>query len=350
MSKARGLAALGNAYSDGALSNRNLIINGAMQVAQRGTSAVTPTASTSLYPVDRWGAYANPSSKYSAQQQTGGPNGFDKYVRITSLTAHTSSAADFFPFFTNLEGQDVQQFQYGSSGAKDVSLSFWVRSSLAGNFSVAFRAQGATVSCATTYTINAANIWEYKTVTVAGNTSTSIDNDNTTGFDINFDLGHGSSSETTANTWVAGSQNRIAGTTRLVETNGATLDITGVQLELGDTATPFENRSYGDELLKCERYYATNQPTSGKGNNNGTQAAWLVPFRVQMRTVPTVALRSLTYHCDEYWLASRTISSVSHLYGSGQQVQGVGVVCSVTCTAFSQIGLEPGALSLDAEL
>ena len=255
MSKAFGLAQLGNAFNDGALSNRNLIINGAMQVAQRGTSAVTPTSSASLYPVDRWGAYSTPSSKYSAQQQTGGPSGFDNYVRITSLSAHTSTSTDFFPFFTNLEGQDVQQLQYGSSNAKDVTISFWVRSSLTGNFSVGFRAASASTSYATTYTISAANTWEYKTITVAGNTSTSIANNNLLGFDVNFDIGHGSLQETTANTWVAGNKCRVSGTVRIVETNGATLDITGVQLEVGDTATPFEHRSYGQELALCQRYY-----------------------------------------------------------------------------------------------
>jgi len=294
MSKARELAELGAVYNDGALSNRRINHNGDMRVAQRGTASVTPTSGGSLYPVDRWGAYANPSSKYSAQQQTGGPNGFDNYVRITSLSNHTSSASDFFPFFTNLEGQDVQQFQYGSSDAKDVTLSFWVRSSLTGDFSVSFRAQGATVSYVSTYTINVANTWEYKTITVTGNTSTSIDNDNTLGFDINFDLGHGSSNETTANTWVAGSQNRIAGTVRLVETNSATLDITGVQLEVGDTATPHEHRSYGDELARCRRYFARMGENGSNGVigsgyiHTGTTSRHYIAFQQKMRAQPSI--------------------------------------------------------------
>jgi hypothetical protein len=294
MSKARGLAALGNAYNDGALSNRNLIINGAMQVAQRGTSAVTPTSGGSLYPVDRWGAYAAPSSKYSAQQQTGGPAGFDNYVRITSLSAHTSSSSDFFPFFTNLEGQDVQQLQYGSSDAKDVTISFWVRSSLTGNFSISFRAAVSSTSYITTYTINAANTWEYKTITIAGNTSTSIANNNLLGFDVNFDLGHGSSNESTANTWIAGSQNRVAGTVRLVETNGATLDITGVQLEVGDTATPFEHRSYGDELQRCQRYFHEHAVEyflyTIRSDDDSRRVT--CSFPVTMRATPSISLTS----------------------------------------------------------
>ena len=156
-SNARQLAA--NLPREGGLSNRRLNHNGDMRIAQRGTGAVTPTSGGSLYPVDRWGAYAQPSSKYSAQQQTGGPAGFDNYVRMTSLSAHTSVSTDFFPFFTNLEGQDVQQLQYGSSGAKDATISFWVRSSLTGSFSISFRAAAASTSYITTYTINAANTW-----------------------------------------------------------------------------------------------------------------------------------------------------------------------------------------------
>ena len=287
MSKARELASLGNAYSDGSLSNRRLNHNGDMRIAQRGSGAVTPTSSASLYPVDRWGAYSTPSSKYSAQQQTGGPSGFDNYVRITSLSAHTSTSTDFFPFFTNLEGQDVQQLQYGSSNAKDVTISFWVRSSLTGNFSVGFRAASASTSYATTYTISAANTWEYKTITVAGNTSTSIANNNLLGFDVNFDIGHGSLQETTANTWVAGNKCRVSGTVRIVETNGATLDITGVQLEVGDTATPFEHRSYGQELALCQRYYAY-LGTEFYGTNYGNVSTLcIVTHPAAMRTTPS---------------------------------------------------------------
>jgi len=292
-----------------------------MRVAQRGTASVTPTSSASLYPVDRWGAYAQPSSKYSAQQQTGGPAGFDNYVRFTSLSNHTSVSTDFFPFFTNLEGQDVQHLQYGSSDAKDVTLSFWVRSSLTGNFSVSFRAQGATVSYIATYTISASNTWEYKTVTVAGNTSTSIDNDNTLGFDINFDLGHGSNSENIANTWIAGSQNRVAGTVRLVETNGATLDITGVQLEVGDTATPFEHRSFGDELARCKRYYEHVGASSNTEYTFKLQAAvegenisaCQIGYLVEKRAAPTLSLGTLqAYHVGLGGWTTTNLSVYNH--------------------------------------
>ena len=361
MSKARGLADLGNAYSDGALSNRNLIINSAMQVAQRGTSAVTPTSGGSLYPVDRWGAYATPSSKYSAQQQTGGPAGFDNYVRITSLSAHTSSSSDFFPFFTNLEGQDVQQLQYGSSDAKDVTISFWVRSSLTGNFSISFRAAVASTSYITTYTINAANTWEYKTVTIAGNTSTSIANNNLLGFDVNFDLGHGSNNESTANTWIAGSQNRVAGTVRLVETNGATLDITGVQLEVGDTATPFEHRSYGDELQRCQRYYQkTHQgdvgsPSGSIFSSSGVQGQTTTGmvngfyvYPVQMRASPTTSYYDFNGTASKVTRYNPNSANNHNQTGGPTQIQPNMLLLNSTSGAdASQVAAH---MELDAEL
>lgn len=258
MSKARQLADLGNVYDDGALSNRNLIINGAMVHDQRNSgSSITPTAWT--YSVDRFRAEIGQPSKLTLQQNAGSvtpPDGFSHYLGVTSTSAYTPVTADYFYLNTQIEGYNTAQLAWGSVNAKDATLSFWVRSSVTGTHSGTLANGNWTRSYPYTFTISTANTWEYKTVTVEGDTSGTWATDNTSGIQVTFSLGGGTTYRGTAGAW-ASADNRagVTGSVDIVATNAATFYITGVQLEVGDTATPFEHRSYGDELQRCKRYY-----------------------------------------------------------------------------------------------
>ena len=295
MSKARELANLGNAYSDGALSNRNKIINGAMVIDQRnGGGSVIPAGSS--YTLDRWRIGASAASKVSVQQSSVAPEGFSNSTLITSVSAYTIGSGEEINFGQRIEGYNTSDLGWGTTSAKTVTLSFWVRSSLTGLFSGAVKNADGTRSYAFTYSINAANTWEYKSVTIQGDTSGTWSATNSTGVIAQFMIAAGSSLLITANAWASGNYAGAVGATNLVATNGATLYFTGVQLELGDTATPFEHRSYGDELARCQRYYevgklktvAAVKTFSSTSTNDAAGWNW----RVIKRATPTVTIYS----------------------------------------------------------
>ena len=282
MTKARDLADLGNktsldeindAYDAGALSNRNLIINGAILLDQRnGGSATTPTADQTVT-LDRFKARLNNASKYSVQQVTDAPSGFLKSLKVTSASATTVGTNDFYQIATPLEGYTTNVLAQGSSDAKQFTLSFWVKSSLTGTFGGAYSNNQGNRFYAWTYTIDVANTWERKSITITGATDGTWESTNGPGLHIYWTLGAGSGVQTSAGVWGTSFKRGATGTTDVVATNGATWQITGVQLEVGDTATPFEHRSYGDELAKCQRYYQTTSyyyegdfGTSGNGS------------------------------------------------------------------------------------
>lgn len=302
-SKAFELARLGNAYSDGALSNRNLIINGAMRVAQRGTSS-TGISSAGFRTVDRFAVKENASSiAVTESQSTDTPSGqgFANSLKWEVTTADTSVAsAERFHFGQTIEAQDLQHLEYGTSSAKAITLSFWVKSSVTGTYAVSIFKSDQTLRLLNkTYTVNDANTWEKKEIIIAGDTAGGgIDNDNGAGFQFDWFLTAGSGSTTAStNEWEAWDGTKWAGghNVNFGATVGNEYYITGVQLEVGDTATPFEHRSYGDELARCQRYYysITHDGTNRWGidglYSNGTGAAlnfsWTHP--TTMRTNPT---------------------------------------------------------------
>ena len=302
MSKARELANLGNAYSDGALSNRNKIINGAMTIDQRnGGSAVT---NANGYITDRWtvGRYGPNGGSYTAQQVTDAPSGFKNSLKLTTTAVPSLNSDQYFQMFQPIEGYNIADFSFGSADAATFTFSFWVKSSLTGTFCVAFtNNQATTRSYVVTYTINAADTWEHKTVTVAGDTSAvgNWGDTNGQGLTVFFDIGSGTAQEASAaNNWETGNFRRIAGAVRIIETSGATFQITGVQLEVGDTATPFEHRSYGQELALCQRYYSVIGGGSYVGIDVGQQFSTTgsihgIQYPVPMRTSPSVSFDNL---------------------------------------------------------
>ena len=301
MSKAAELAAL--IGSQTALSNRNLIINGAMQVAQRGTSH-TATGGGGYFTVDRW-RYTQYNS-YGADvdpvmsQSTDTPNNtFKNSFKFAVTTGTSITGADSINIDQHIEGQDIVQLGFGSSDAKSITLSFWVKASVAGTYCVTFNSgnsYGASRTMIKEYSISTANTWEYKTITTAGDTSGTWVDTNATGLGFCFTLSNGSSKQGSADTWLSNTGQQYLSTsnqTQLTETSGATWFITGVQLEVGEQATPFEHRSFADELARCERYYqyANNVIWSGDvttGNNY-----YFISLRPsEMRTEPSVTLTS----------------------------------------------------------
>jgi hypothetical protein len=235
-------------------SFKNRIINGAMQIDQRNAGAsFTPTNSS--YGLDRWRYQVSQTSKLTSQQSSVAPAGFIDSLLVTSSSAYSVLAADFFILRQRIEGYNVADLNWGTANAATVTISFWVRSSLTGTFGGSVTNSAANRSYPFTYTISSANTWEQKSITIAGDTTGTWLADNSTGIAVNFSLGAGTTYSGTAGSWAAADYASATGATSVVGTNGATFYITGVQLEKGSTATSFDYRPYTTELQLCQRYY-----------------------------------------------------------------------------------------------
>jgi len=280
----------------GGLAMRNRIINGAMVIDQRNAGA-SVALTDGLYYVDRWKSSISQTSKLTGQQSSTAPAGFVKSLSATVSTAFTPGAGDYAGLVQPIEGNNVADLGFGAAGASTVTLSFWVRSSVTGTYSVALHNSASDRSYVTTYTINAANTWEQKTVTIAGDTSGTWLTTNGVGITAYFALGMGSTyGGATAGTWNASLKLAATGQTQWVSTSGATFYITGVQLEKGSTATSFDYRPYGTELMLCQRYFYKNFPaTAGVAVAGGywfntTYPIGTITFPVSMRTAPTFSV------------------------------------------------------------
>jgi hypothetical protein len=273
---------------------RNRIINGNMVISQRlGTSSVTPTTLYSQYTLDRWTFNGSQASKASVQQDAGGvtpPAGFTDYLGITSLSAYSVLSNDFFGILQHIEGFNTADLAFGTASAQPVTLSFWVRSSLTGTFGGNLANSANNRNYVFSYTISAANTWEYKTITVPGDTTGTWLTTNGIGLQVVFSIGSGSNFTAAPGSWSASATYAPTGQTSIVGTNGATFYITGVQLEEGTAASPFETRLYGTELALCQRYYQvwrSEQACCGRINGTSQVAVIGVPLSTAMRTTPT---------------------------------------------------------------
>ena len=303
MSKAAELAAL--IGSQTAQSNRNLIINGAMQVAQRGTSS-TGVHTSGYYTCDRYEiVYSNEDElRQTITQASDGPDGFANSLKIQTTTAESAVASDERSYVIyRAEGQDLQQLLYGSSAAKKITLSFYVKSSVTGTYAVSVYQEDGNDVVGSTYTINSADTWEKKTITFPANTAASIADDNTAGLAFYWGIMLGSDYTSVDNSaWGEYAANRFFyghAQNGVATTINATWQLTGVQLELGEQATPFEHRSFGKELALCERYFwktynydVAPGTSSGASHLTGTPNATTSFFalqvpNVQMRDAPT---------------------------------------------------------------
>ena len=245
-------------YSVPVTAFKNRIINGAMMIDQRNAGASVTQSTSVIYTVDRWSCYGSVASKFTIQRNAGSitpPAGFTNYLGVTSSSAYTVGASEFFFIQQVIEGYNVADLGFGSASASSVTISFWVRSSLTGTFGGTLSNGATNRVYPFTYTISSANTWEQKIVTIAGDTSGTWTTDNTGGIVVNFNMGAGASVSGTAGVWSGSTLRAPTGATSVVGTNGATFYITGVQLEKGSTATSFDYRPYGTELALCQRYY-----------------------------------------------------------------------------------------------
>jgi hypothetical protein len=310
---------------------KNRIINGAMVIDQRNAGAsITPT--NGQYLVDRFIAIQSVASKYSAQQNAGAvtpPTGFSNYQGVTSLSAYSSASGDQFYIGQRIEASNIGDLAFGTANAQAVTVSFWVRSSLTGTHS------GSLINAPTfnrsypfTFTVSAANTWEFKTVVIPGDTSGTWATSGTgAGLQVVFNLGSGSSFVGTAGAWNGNTNYGATGATSVVGTNGATFYITGVQLEKGSTATSFDYRPYGTELQLAQRYFFVAVTGSAKywgmGQNYSASALTsYIQFPVTMRTAPTSASTSGTNYYGFY--RNGTNDDFNSITLEAAQVQGTG--------------------------
>ena len=299
MSKAAELAAL--IGSQTALSNRNIIINGAMQVAQRGD--VSGITGSSYGGPDRFKLNASNIGTFTVSQSSTAPTGFKNSWKVDCTTADASPAADdLLRVSYRIEGQDLQQLAYGTSGAKAITLSFYVRSNKTGTYNVQFQQiDNSFKQAVLSYTIDSADTWEFKSITAPGDTSGLINDDNGDGFALFWVLGAGSTftSGSERSTYTAFANGDVAPTqtVNLADNTANEWMITGIQLEVGEQATPFEHRSFGDELARCQRYFTKLGGGTDAGaytrisvsqNESATRNTGAVTLPVQMRAEPTL--------------------------------------------------------------
>jgi hypothetical protein len=339
---------------------KNLIINGAMQVAQRSTSATNIGLIVAYNTVDRWrfADSATSTARFTETQSSDAPEGFGfsrKFEVTTAATTINSTDTQYTDQF--IEAQDLQVLKYGTSKAESFTISFYVKCSVAAEMGLRIQHEDGGGNYSQSYTINNANTWEYKTITVPGNTVTAINNDNGRGFRIAFPFTAGSSRAGTNSTQWGNGDLFGAHTNDFVTTNGATWQITGVQLEVGKNATEFEHRSYGEELALCQRYFQKigKEGHAGLGKNDYIASGFVdasgsafyggANLKVTMRTSPTISINGTASHLgythpgvafvatgiNNYW--SNPQSYVINLGGTGSGTTGFGAYARITDNA-----------------
>jgi len=290
---------LGDSVSD-KLGDRNLIINGAQVLAQRGTSFSMST--TSGFCTDRFKAVQGSSFDWQSTltQESDGPDGFSKSLKVNVDTASTPTGSENAVLYYRLEGQDCQQLGYGSNNAKTTTLSFWVKSNKTGTYSVQFANNNPTKYLLIEYSINSADTWEYKTMSFVGDTASTVDNDNAEGLDVRWNLAAGPTDlAAPSNTWVSTAGIRASNDqVNFMDAVNNYWQITGVQLEVGNTATPFQHESYAKTLLKCQRYFQIIDGTVSGGalviGNGSTRTSnnshIQIPLGIALRDKPAVSV------------------------------------------------------------
>jgi hypothetical protein len=281
---------------------RNRIINGNMAIDQRNAGAsVTPT--NGAFTLDRWQITASQASKFSVQQVTTAPVGFTYSLKATSLSAYTVGASESFRIQQAVEGFNMADLGWGAAGAQAVTLSFRVYSSLTGTFGGSITDSATAYSYPFSYTVSVANTWTTITVNISGPTSGTWGTTNGVGLYVVFSLGAGASVSAAAGTWASGFYASATGATSVVGTNGATFYITGVQLEAGSVASPFEQIDYGRQLIQCQRYFEKSMPQASAVADGVASAdrkvcvsygsnspSYYGRFMVTKRTTPTLTL------------------------------------------------------------
>ena len=288
------LSRVPTAQLTGALSFRNRIINGDMRIDQRNNGAsVTANSASSVFAVDRFNTnVGSVAMAFSCQQIADAPAGFTNSLKITVTTPGTPTAGQFTFSRQVIEGNNIADLAWGTSSAVPVTVSAWVKASITGTYSAFLINHAEDRSYVGTFTVNTANTWEQKSFTVPGDTAGTWLTNNSNGIRFGFDLGSGSNFQGTANAWNTGWKQRTSGTVSFCQTSGATFQYTGVQLEAGTVATPFERRDYGRELMMCQRYYEVvgNGASGTLNSGNAGTVSFTTFWKVTKRAGPTVGV------------------------------------------------------------
>ena len=335
---------------------RNMVYNGEMNIAQRGTTSGAG-AGAGYDSVDRWESASASGGAYTSEQVTDAPDGYKySYKRTITTVNSTVDGGQYLTFRQRLEGQDMQHLKYGTASALTTTLSFWVKSNKTGTYTVSVENEDTAIYNGRTYTINSAGTWEYKTLTFVGQkteeSKAGPSNDTGAGIELQWWLKAGAtftSGTLVENTWQSTTNKRVASQVNVADTVGNYWQITGVQWEIGSQATPFEHRSVSDELTLCKRYFekmvVDNYPMFPAGNN-GVNSETRIPFKVEKRAAPTVTKSgnlNLTFN-------GTTSTNTDHSFGgatvfgakifaviSGANYQASTAVSSFTCLADAEI-------------
>jgi len=315
---------------------RNRIINGAMVIDQRNAGASVSVDGAEVYTLDRWKAIDGSDGVFSVQQDSSAPAGFNNSLKVTITTADASIGATQYAMVRQtIEGFNFADFGFGTANAKTVTISFWVRSSLTGTFGgCLWNSNGGSPRCYPyTYTISSANTWEQKSVTIAGDTTgTWIGATSGASAVVDFTLAMGSTYSGPAGAWAGSLYLGATGATQVISTNGATFYITGVQLEAGSTASPFEYRSYGTELALCQRYCFRATLYDLGRVQDATYTFGGIRFPVTMR-----ASASYTASSGTYTVNAGSAGTPAFAFASTDTMVPYNVVSNWTATAFVQI-------------
>jgi hypothetical protein len=340
----------GTGTNTGYYGFKNRIINGAMMIDQRNAGASVTNTTGYVYGLDRYSFIGSSANKFTFQQSSTAPNGFVNSYLITSSAATSLGASDYYFMRQNIEGFNVADLGWGTASAQTVTLSFWVRSSLTGTFGGSLRNSAENRSYPFSYTISSANTFEYKTITIAGDTSGTWLTNNGTGINLTFGLGIGSSLSGTSGSWSGSNYYSATGATSVVGTNGATFYITGVQLEKGSTATSFDYRPYGTELQLCYRYYETfGHAGSGRVSGSSTTSlGYSSLWTVTKRATPTITL--LSGFTNQIVCPTVNTYTVTAISGNNGTTQGVylnmtssGLTNSTNVTGFTDAWMSASA-------
>jgi hypothetical protein len=338
---------------------RNRIINGDMRIDQRNAGAAVTPGSGISYTLDRWAFQSSLASKFTIQQNAGSvtpPAGFNNYLGATVASAATLAVGDYCFLWQALEGFNCVDLAWGTSSAKAITLSFWVYSSLTGTFGGSVQNYASTRSFPFSYTVGQANTWTQITITIPGDTGSdwlSVNKTNGGAIAVNFGLGLGSNYSGTAGAWVTSNKISVTGAVNVISNSGATFYITGVQLEKGTVATPFEFRPYGAELALCQRYYeksyaqGTAVPSSTavgffsiSGTTDSSNVKAPIRFAVTKRASPT--MNGYTYD---------TMTSGSWTYAKNGTVGAIAIsfdtIGDSTCRATINAGVAWAAVTME---
>jgi len=333
----------GSVQSGGWTGFRNRIINGAMVIDQRKAGASTSVTGSDYFSCDRWEQWSSQANKYTVQRSSTAPTGFVNSMLATSSSAYAVLTGDYFAFSQQIEGNNVADLAWGTASAATVTLSFWIRSSLTGTFGGALSNSSVARSYPFTYTINSANTWEQKTVTITGDTSGTWLTDTGIGIRVWFGFGVGATYSGTAGAWAGADYRSATGATSVVGTNGATFYITGVQLERGSTASSFEYRSYGAELQLCQRYFEKTYEQTvaiGTATENGwewigTDCANLTTTGTLQSQRPRFSVTKRTQPIMTVWDATGASAKATRYYvGSGPSNGHACTTDLITVNAF----------------